>query len=287
MTDASTITIKSPAKINLWLRISGKRSDGLHLLETRFLPLQLHDTITLTKKISNSGTTCSISDPTIPSDGSNLAFRALTALAEIASVKVPDAHIHIEKRIPSGAGMGGGSSNAAAVLRNASEIFPELAVSPEARHKIAAQLGADVPFFLHSTPQDATGIGDVLTPAEFPHRLSLLLIKPAFGVSTPWAYRSLATASPPPDAPLVPQPTPWGTLENHLEAPVFSKHLFLAHIKSWLLAQQGVAAALMSGSGSTTFAILKPDTDAAALAETARLEFGTHTWIHATQTIAS
>ena len=287
MTSLSTITIKSPAKINLWLRITGKRADGLHLLETRFLSLDLHDTVTLARGNSGSGVTCSSSDPTIPSDSSNLAVRAMSALAETASVRLPDAHIHIEKRIPSGAGMGGGSSNAAAIFRVAPQVFPELAVSPEALHKIAAQLGADVPFFLNDIPQDATGIGEELTPADFAHRLPLLLIKPAFGVSTPWAYQSLAEASPPPDAPLKPQRTPWGILENHLEAPVFAKHLFLAHVKSWLLAQPGVASALMSGSGSTTFAILKPGADASALIKAARSEFGDTTWIHDTHTVPS
>ena len=226
--------------------------------------------------------TCNV--PGIPLDESNLAIKALRAFEQRAG-KTHSWRIHLEKRTPSGAGLGGGSSNAAAILRAANELAGqplELGTLLE----IAGGIGADVPCFLLDTPAaDGTGRGEQVTPAEFPWKLPLVLIKPAFPIPTPWAYKQWKDSQELSGVLYAPQICPWGEMVNGLERPVFEKYRLLAALKTWLLEQKGVQAALMSGSGSTMFAITRTGAQSAALAEAAQQWCGETAWVRATETL--
>jgi 4-diphosphocytidyl-2-C-methyl-D-erythritol kinase len=150
---------------------------------------------------------------------------------------------------------------------------------------LAADLGSDVPFFVGGRPAWARGRGEKLEAAEFNQRLPLLLIKPAFGVSTPWAYQRWRESRELPGILYTPQQLTWGELVNDLERPVFEKYLFLATLKKWLLVQSECAGALMSGSGSTVFAVLHQPGDSRVLGERIAKEFGTQLWCHAAETL--
>jgi len=144
-----------------------------------------------------------------------------------------------------------------------------------------------VPFFIHGAAARATGRGEQIAPVAFPHRLPLLLLKPPFGVPTPWAYQRWRDSRELPELPYSAQTLPWGELVNDLERPVFEKHLVLATLKRWLLAQQEVTGALLSGSGSTVFAVLRDLADALPLGARAAAEFGETWWCHAAETLAA
>ncbi len=280
----NTLVLSSPAKINLWLKIMGKREDGFHEVSTRLVKLGVADTVTLTLTEGAAGIDLSCNVPGIPVDDSNLVCKALRAF-EAQVGKSFGWQVHLEKSIPHGAGLGGGSSNAAVVLRAANDLTGS-PLSLEELLKIAAGIGSDVPCFLLETPAaDGTGRGENVTPAEFPWKLPLVLIKPAFPIPTPWAYQNWAVSSELPGVLYAPQICPWGEMVNHLERPVFEKYRLLPGLKSWLLGQSSVRAALMSGSGSTMFAITNTDVQAAALAEAARHFCGKTAWVQATTTL--
>ncbi|MEI8340774.1 MAG: 4-(cytidine 5'-diphospho)-2-C-methyl-D-erythritol kinase, partial [Verrucomicrobiota bacterium] len=145
--------------------------------------------------------------------------------------------------------------------------------------EMAAEIGSDIPFFLYQSAAVCRGRGEIVTPVEFPHRLPLLLLKPAFGVPTPWAYKQWRDSRELPGISYAAQEFEWGKLVNDLERPVFEKYMFLAVMKRWLLEQPEVAGALMSGSGSTTLAVLRDGAHADALEEKAREQFGREIWI--------
>jgi 4-diphosphocytidyl-2-C-methyl-D-erythritol kinase len=262
------LSLPAHAKVNLSLRVLGKRADGFHEVLTRMCPVSLADEVSVQAEAGGtSRLTCS--DTTIPTDESNLAVKALRAF-EKASGVTSGWHIHLEKRIPHGAGLGGGSSDAAAVLRALNRLSGEV-LTPAQLHEIAASLGSDVPFFLHGTVCDASGRGEVLAPvADFPWRLPLVLIKPPFGIATPWAYQRWSASREMKGVNYAPQECPWGAMVNDLERPVFQKWLMLPALKSWLLEQTESRAALMSGSGSTVFAVCHTEEGASSLAQKAR-----------------
>jgi 4-diphosphocytidyl-2-C-methyl-D-erythritol kinase len=278
------MTLLSPAKINLSLRVLGKRPDGFHAIETRLVKLAFGDTVEIEVLNSAGGRvdfTCS--DPTVPSDESNLALKALRAFQNQTNCQF-SWRIHLEKRIPHGAGLGGGSSNAATVLRAVNELAGSPLSLPQTL-EIAAQIGSDVPCFLLDSPAaDGTGRGEIVTPVDFPHRLPLLLIKPPFPIPTPWAYKQWAGSTELPDVFYGEQLCPWGAMINDLERPVFEKYLLLPALKNWLLGHGEVRAALMSGSGSTMLAVTHTASQAAELAEKAREWLGGTSWLQVTQT---
>ncbi len=278
------MTLHSPAKINLWLRILGKRSDGFHEVQTRLCRLALGDTVEIEHLGDGTHVSLSCSDPTVPLDESNLALRALRAF-ESRTGKQSSWRIHLEKKIPAGAGLGGGSSNAATVLHGANQ----LAGSPLSQTQLielGAQIGSDVPCFLLDTPAaDGAGRGEQVTPADFPWQLPLVLIKPPFPIPTPWAYQHWANSKEIPGILHAPQLCPWGAMVNDLERPVFEKFLLLPTLKTWLLEHGEVRAALMSGSGSTMFAITHNPVQAAEMAEKAREWCGKTAWIQTTTTV--
>ncbi|MDD5350961.1 MAG: 4-(cytidine 5'-diphospho)-2-C-methyl-D-erythritol kinase [Chthoniobacteraceae bacterium] len=265
------MTLCAPAKINLSLSVLGKRPDGFHAIESHFVTLTLADTLTL-EAASESGIAFTCSDATLPCDDSNLVVRAARRFFETA--RIPAAvRIHLAKAIPHGAGLGGGSSDAAATLRGLNALHGA-PLAAETLHALAAELGSDVPFFLAGGSAVCRGRGELIEPLPFPTPLPLLLVKPPFGVPTPWAYSRWRDSHEIPGVPYAPQRFPWGTLVNGLERPVFEKYLFLAVLKRWLLQQPEAAGALMSGSGSTCFAVLRNETGGPALEARAKEQFG-------------
>lgn len=263
------LEINAFAKINGWLRITGRRADGFHELDTAFLPVGLRDSVFLEPRdVPGIGFTCEGGEEDVPVDGSNLAVRAAEAFME-ASGCGGGARIHLVKRIPSGAGLGGGSSDAAAVLLGLNQLHGGL-LTEEALRAIAARIGSDVPFFLVGKAAVGTGRGEVLRELNPPPFMRLLLVKPPFGVPTAWAYGAYKKLNP--EIPARPEPPRW--FENDLEEPVFRKYPMLRILKQHLEDSPGVLGAAMSGSGSTIFAALDDSTDAARLGQMLQNDFG-------------
>lgn len=280
------LTLASHAKINLSLRILGKRPDGFHEIETSLCRIGLHDDVEIEKLAPTGVTTLTCSDPGVPTDESNLAVMALRLFENETGVRSAW-RIHLEKRIPAGAGLGGGSGNAATVLRGVNELCGQ-PLPASKLHEIAARVGSDVPFFLLDAPSAiGTGRGENVTPVDFPWQLPLVLIKPPFPIPTPWAYRRWAASRELAGVLYAPQLCPWGKMVNDLERPVFEKFLLLPFLKSRLLASGCTAAALMSGSGSTMFAITKTAAAAGEIADQAREWCGPAAFIQVTHTVPS
>ena len=280
----SALLINAPAKTNLWLRITGERPDGYHDIATRMLPISLADEITL-ETLDGDQVEFTCSDPDLPAGEDNLALRAVRALENHCGRRF-GARIHVEKKIPSGAGLGGGSSDAATILLGLNHLF-HLGLTPEHLAVVGSRIGSDVPFFLFQTVCDCAGRGEIVTPVDFPWDLPVFLMKPAFSVSTAWAYRNLEKFAAISGIPYVPQLCPWGPMENDLERPVFGKHLLLARMKEWLLDQREVHAAILSGSGSCLLAILTRNDRGEALQERVLANFGDTTWTWIGHTNAS
>lgn len=276
----------APAKTNLSLRVHGRRPDGYHEIETRMVRLALADRIEAGPRDAGEGLAFACDAPDLPTGDGNLVVRAVRALEEASGHRF-DVALRLEKRIPAGAGLGGGSSDAAAVLTGLNRWLPR-PIDRAALAELASGIGADVPFFLHGSTCDCTGTGTDVHPVSFPVRLRLLLVKPPFGVPTPWAYSRWSDSRPLAGADYAEQTFSWGSLVNDLERPVFEKFLVLAHLKSWLRARDPVEGALLSGSGATVFAVLRPDAGPAeieALRAGVRDEFGPTFWSHETETI--
>ena len=272
------VTLFSPAKINLWLRVLGRREDGFHEVATRMLRLSLGDEVTIRMRSAGDSLKIRCSDPTVPTDGTNLVAKALRLFQERTGVKGAW-EIDLEKRVPAGAGLGGGSGNAAVVLRGANELTGGL-LSQEALVEMAGGIGADVAFFaLDEAAADGTGRGERVVPVASPGPITMVLIKPPFPVATPWAYQRWRDSQEMPGVLYAPQITPWGELVNDLERPVFEKYLLLPSLKTWLLRQGECRGALMSGSGSTMFAITKDGVDGEILAERVRGYVGESAWV--------
>jgi 4-diphosphocytidyl-2-C-methyl-D-erythritol kinase len=278
----------SPCKVNLLLNILGRRADGFHELETVFQPVPLCDELTFER--GGPGVRLSCSDPRLPVDAANLVHRAAVAFLEQAEI-TEGVVIHLDKRIPLEAGLGGGSSNAAHTLRGLNELFGR-PLAPETLRGIAARLGSDVVFFLDDRPALAKGRGEQVEWLDAFAALRgawVLLVHPGFGVPTPWAYRALA------GFPLAVRGQP-GRAErliarlqrehltaaaadfyNALEHPVLAKYPLLALFQEFLQ-EQGAAATLMSGSGSTTFALAPGQAASECLRDRFHERFGTGCW---------
>ena len=179
--------IQSPAKINLYLKVTGKRTDGYHNLNTLMCCIDLHDSIRIS--FGKTGITIHCSHPDVPKDESNLACRAAKLFLDTIGSR-DGVHLDIEKRIPIGAGLGGGSSNAAAVLKALNTHYGG-PVSQADLLAMGKMLGADVPFFIYGKPAVATGIGDILTPCPYLEPFPVVLIYPSVPVSTAEVYKKL------------------------------------------------------------------------------------------------
>jgi 4-diphosphocytidyl-2-C-methyl-D-erythritol kinase len=279
---------KSPCKVNLLLNILGRRADGYHELETVLHPVNLCDQLSFA--CGGAGVELSCSDAHLPVDAQNLVHRAATAFLQAAKIN-QGVKIHLEKKIPLAAGLGGGSSNAATTLVALNELF-DRPLAATKLNELAASLGSDVPFFLQDRPALATGRGEKIQPLDaFPalRGRALLLIHPGFGISTAWAYQALAQfpaalkgkAGRAQELISNLQTNNWPAVAdgfyNSLEAPALGKYPVLALFQEFLRAH-GALATLMSGSGSTTFALVENTDAGELLAEQFKARFGETCW---------
>ena len=244
------------AKINLGLNIVARRADGYHELETVFYPIPLTDALEIVPASGDDiKLECSGNAVDCPPE-KNLVVRAARLMQRTYSL--PPVDIYLHKHIPDGAGLGGGSSDAASVMTMMRQMF-ELDVDDAELARLAATLGADCPFFIYSRPMAATGIGDVLEPVDVPalSGKTLLVAKPAAGVSTAEAYsRVVPQPVEVPAREIVTWPLPmWdGALKNDFEPSVFARLPQLWIMKASLL-DAGAQYASMSGSGSSMFGV--------------------------------
>jgi 4-diphosphocytidyl-2-C-methyl-D-erythritol kinase len=273
----------APAKINLSLRILNRRSDGFHEIDTLIAPISLCDQIKIDKNKRGEGISFRCDDPSVPQGDENLAVRAAKAFFAATQTR-PAVSIALKKKIPHGAGLGGGSSDAAAVLLGLNQLFATK-LSRKKLAKLGSTIGSDVPFFIFESAAMCTGRGEIVTPRKLTERLAILLVKPDFGVSTSWAYKRWQNSRELPGISYVRQDFRGLKLHNDLERPVFEKFVFLAELKMWLLKQQEVGAALMSGSGSTILAVLRPDADTDLITKRAHKELDRELWTCASETI--
>ena len=279
-TETGPLQVRAPAKVNLSLRVLCRRADGFHEIETFMSPLSLYDELELER--GGKGIDFCCDDSSVPGGEQNLVVRA--AQAFFAATGKDGVSIRLRKKIPHGAGLGGGSSDAASTLLALDRLFVTN-MTREALAKLAESLGSDVPFFIFESAALARGRGELITPEKLPESFPLLLLKPQFGVTTPFAYARWPESNEIPGVRYQPQDYHGHTLVNHLERPVFEKFMFLARMKMWLLGQSEVGAALMSGSGSTIFAVLKTAAGANELAARAKRELDPELWTCACETI--
>jgi len=263
----------APGKLNLGLRVVGKRADGYHELVSLFVPLDFGDDVEIA--ISES-TTLAVeielegASEAIPADATNLAYRAAKAFAEAAGLNCR-IELRIDKRLPAGAGLGGGSSDAGAVLRALCDLFPN-ALDPSRLAALALVLGADVPFFLDPRPAMVTGIGERLEAVDGLPSLPVLLANPGIALATADVFRTFAAIQPSltksaPDRripPLSGAASPgWRfagvaglCLENDLEPIAIRLCPPIARLQRQIRAT-GAQAVGMSGSGATVFGLFE------------------------------
>ena len=265
-----------PAKINLSFEIKSRRADGFHEIETLMAPISLSDRLTIEAGTSDGVIDFSCDDTSLPRGDDNLVVRAVKLFRE--ATKIPTGvKIVLEKKIPHGAGLGGGSSDAASTLLGLNELLAA-GLSDDDLLKLAAQLGSDVPFFVVRSAAICRGRGEIVTPTSLPAPFSLLLLKPDFGVPTSWAYGKWKGSQALPGVDYSPQEFNGVRFVNDLERPVFEKFVVLGHLKTWLRQQPEVAVAMMSGSGSTLFAILRDAGDTEKLAARVRTNLDATLW---------
>ena len=260
--------IRAPAKINLSLRVVGRRADGYHLLDTIMLPVSLYDDLDIRKlRRTNKSKKLALPEikvichhPSVPEDENNLAHRAARLLLAQAKCDQP-IEIRIRKRIPVGAGLGGGSSDAAATLVGLNRLL-KLRFSERQLERLALRIGADVPFFIRGRPARARGIGERLSPLGPIFRLWIVIIFPGFAVSTAWVYgnlpRKLTKHSV--NTSIAASPTAFDNLAtllvNDLESVIIKRYRKIAAIKQRLL-RLGAVGSLMVGSGSSVFGLFR------------------------------
>lgn len=256
-----SLTLKSFAKINLSLRVLGKRPDGYHDLEMVNVPLELHDVIQIEKTPAGSGVYVTCDDVSLSNTRHNLCTKMAYLMKETYGL-AEDFNIDIHKEIPFAAGMGGGSSNAASVMRGMVELS-RLSPNEDQLYKLGASLGADIPFFLYGKPCLVRGIGEVLTPITIKKKYFCLIIKPDEGLSTKAVYEACDSFD----------KNPKIDTKNVIDALKFGDDSLLAHsigndlylpgaslcpkVKEIVdtLKKDGLAISNMTGSGSACFAL--------------------------------
>ena len=256
------LTIKCPAKVNLSLDVTSRREDGYHNLEMIMQTVKLFDTLTvICEESGKPEITISSNLSYVPNDERNLCYKAAKLFFDATGLSAK-VHIDANKKIPVGAGLGGGSSDAAGTLT----VLNKLMGNPLTQDKLAAiskSIGADVPFFIYGGCMLAEGIGEILTPLPQLENITFLIAKPNFGVSTPWVYKNLVLDS------TTPHPNTKAVIEaikaNDLAA--LAKHagntLELVTLKQYpeisrykeIMAKSGAVYSLMSGSGSAVFGV--------------------------------
>lgn len=258
-----TFTLPAYAKINWQLHVLGRRADGYHELRTIFQTVTLHDRLTfIPRDDERLALTCD--DPLVPIDEKNLVLRAAHALREKYRIR-EGAALHLEKRIPMEAGLGGGSSDAAVALLGLAELW-RIKTGREELSAIGARLGADVPFFFTGGTALGTGLGTEISPLEDVEAEHLLIIKPNAKVSTPEAYKALKRPAltkeegdiilsiSRAEAPI--QDSPHEVLHNDFEPPIYELYPEIA-LAQRMLIEHGARGALLAGSGASVFGIFE------------------------------
>lgn len=288
MPTQAELTLFSPIKVNLYLRIVGRRPDGYHDLETVMLPLDFGDRLTFCAQ--PSGLTLACDNPALPTDDRNLVVRAARLLGGTRG-----ARITLEKRAPLAAGIGGGSSNAAKTLVGLNQLW-NLGLDGARLGELAAGLGSDINFFLQDGAAICRGRGELVTPIPCRLTASVLLVNPGFGISTPWAYQAWAKGAtrltgPAPDVNLLTKALADDDLAgvirclyNSLEVPSVGKFPVLDALKR-CLRDGGATGTLMSGSGATVFGLFGDAVAARECATQIREEFGPSMWTKVTQVV--
>ena len=275
MSDHFDLVGRAFAKINLGLEILGKRDDGYHELRTILQTVALHDELRFRRE--DRGISLTTNDADMGTGPENLVHRAATLLAESASTPRLGVSIHIEKNVPVGMGLGGGSADAAITLLALDELW-HLRTPPRDLHEIAASIGMDVPFFLYGGTALAIGRGDEVYPLDVESEWPIVLILPDFSISTAAAYASLILTKR--RSGLTLQHFAWtspsvrdrlGELVNHLEGATGSHAPKIREYKRVLL-DRGAIAALMSGSGSAVFGVFRDEHSARSVADSLMAE---------------
>ena len=244
------------AKINLGLSIIRKRTDGFHDLETVFYLLPVRDSLEIIHSSENIFSSSGL--PISGNEKDNLVLKAYHLLKQ-RFPRISPLEIHLLKAIPMGAGLGGGSSDAAAMIRLVQQLF-NLPLTSAELFSMAAELGSDCPFFIQSSPCFATGRGEILEPVALDlSDYSFLLIHPELKIETAWAFSRIMPAPPRFDLrEIICKPvSQWPTfMTNDFETPVFARYPVLEHFKNQLY-EAGALFAAMTGSGSTVFGIFE------------------------------
>ncbi len=254
--------LKSKAKVNIGLQIRDRRPDGYHTIHTLFQELDFHDIITLEKRESGCGFSSNVD--WLKNDDSNLCVKAWRKMVDVFGIG--GISIQLEKRIPAGGGLGGGSSNAATVLKGLRQLY-ELDLSDDELESLSVDLGADVPFFIRGGLQSGDGIGEVLKPLKPRIDGCFLCVVPDLYIDTKWAYGQVKNIL---DKPkdlvnfsgfIQKVNIPFELFENDFEAIVVPAYPEIGHIKNSLRAH-GARFASLSGSGSTVYGIFDEEVDA-------------------------
>ena len=283
------VTVRPTAKINLTLRVGPLRPDGFHDVRTLLQSIGISDTLTVSARRGAFALDCRA--PGVPTDETNLVWRAAKALWTAAGRdgEPRDAHVRLDKVIPHEAGLGGGSADAAAAL-SALNVIWELRQSRKELHRIAAGLGADVPFFLMGGTAIGTGKGDELYPVDDVARLGVVIIKPSFGVSTANAYRWVdedraaglpSVATDRPREVHVGWETDPLTIANDMEAPVARREPGVLEAIERCYTE-GAMAAAMTGSGSAVFGLFNESAAPRAARNLQRPDW----WVTVTRTLS-
>jgi 4-diphosphocytidyl-2-C-methyl-D-erythritol kinase len=256
------IVLSSPAKINLHLAVLGRRADGYHDIETHFQTVSLADTVAIALAPAAAGITVTTSDPALPRDEENLAGRAARALLDAAGLAgSTGVAIHVDKRIPAGAGLGGGSGDAATVFVGLNELL-DLRWGAARLETLAARVGSDVPFLVRGGAAIGRGRGEILTPLPPLDPIEIVLAKPDVSVSTAWAYAELSRSLTAQNRASIVAHTGGAVtlnsvlrgLWNAFEPIVMRHHPQVREIRDRMLAA-GALGALMTGSGPTVFGL--------------------------------
>ena len=255
------ISLEAHAKINLSLDVLGKRDDGYHTLQMIMQTIQLHDTISVYEIPAGVEIKCEA--PYVPNNSSNIAYKAAELILQKYGIK-SGVRIEIDKQIPVAAGLAGGSTDAAAVLKGINSIF-SLGVEEAELRQLGKTIGADVPYCIMGGTALAEGIGDELTRLASPGKINLLLVKPRLGVSTAWVYKNfrLDKVNERPDTRLLVSAIEAGdirtlatNMKNVLESVTLQKYPVIENIKKQLI-KLGALGCMMSGSGPTVFGIFE------------------------------
>ncbi len=266
------MTLEAPAKINLGLHILFKRPDGYHEIETVFHRIDWYDRITLRPRKRGISLSCNL--PYIPTDDRNLCVRAVKQLFALTRYD-GGLHIDLEKHVPVGAGLGGGSSDAATVLKGVNDLY-EFHAPDDVLFNIAGHLGSDIPFFLGAKTALATGRGEKLENLALELPYTILVVYPDVHVSTKWAYQNLQPSSYQREnerAPSLKEIWLEGSIDlirnhvrNDFEPTIFPSFPVIGEAKE-MLYSNGAAFALMSGSGSCVFGLFSNRETALACVE--------------------